>query len=438
MADRIHELRDKAKKARAAASALIDEHQKTADAAQRAGFTDDERTAQKAALQAVADVEERLSAEERRIEIEKARAAASPSIEVVKDNREDRPWSKGALGLGEWALSCIRARRGQGTDPRLYKAAPTGMGEAIGADGGFAVPVEQANEIQEAMFNTGAILQLVDARDITGEKMVYNIIKNETSRANGSRYGGVTGYWIEEGVAPTASSIKLARLELTLHKLGAGGWMTDELVQDAAALGGELQTAFTDELIFMVEDAVWEGTGAGKPLGITNSPCWVAITIETGQTLANGPILVQNLSKMWARMPPRQKANAVWCVSSEMMVALDALALPVGTAALEPRFVTYDQNGIMRIKGRPVVEIEYASVLGTIGDIALCNFRQYRLIRKAAGVQQASSIHIHFFEGETAFRAFYRCDGQPVPRGTVAEFKGTNARTPFVGLGTRA
>jgi HK97 family phage major capsid protein len=141
---------------------------------------------------------------------------------------------------------------------------------------------------------------------------------------------------------------------------------------------------------------------------------------------------------MWARIPPRLKADVVWCVSSDMMVALDALALPVGTAALEPRFVSYGPDGIMRIKGRPVIEIEYASVLGTIGDIAACAFSQYRLIRKAGGVQTASSIHVHFAQGETAFRAFYRVDGQPVPRGTVAEFKGPNARTPFVGLGTRA
>jgi HK97 family phage major capsid protein len=433
---RINELRQSRIDAERAHGALLDTHLEAAKAAGR-GFTAEEKAEQAAAEKKIADVSELVAAEEKRIAAEKARP--SHSIEVGRDNRIDRPWSRGAMGLGEWAMSCLRAVSGQGTDPRLYKAAATGMGEnGAGADGAFAVPGEQTTEVEAKMFETGQILSQVDARDILGDHMTYNIIRNELSRANGSRYGGVQGYWVDEGEAPSASTIKLTRMELKLRKVGALGYMTDELLQDAAALGGELQNALADELVFQVEDKIWEGTGAGTPLGFTNSPCWVAITIESGQTLANGPVLVQNLSKMWARMPPRQKAQSNWYVSSEMMVALDALALPVGTAALEPRFVSYGPDGIMRIKGRPVIEVEYASALGTIGDIALCNFRQYRLIKKAGGVQQDSSIHVRFAQGETTFRAFYRCDGQPVPRGTVAEFKGSNARTPFVGLGTRA
>jgi HK97 family phage major capsid protein len=380
-------------------------------------------------------IDEQIHAEQQRLEDLKASMSTHIS---THDNREDRPWAKGLAGLGEWAMSCLRAAAGHGADPRLFRATATGMGGEDPATGGYAVPVEQATEIEAAMFQNGQILSLVDARDIVGDRMVYTILRSETSRANGYRYGGVQGYWIDAGEEPTASSIKSARLELTLRKLGALGYMTDELVQDAAALGGELQAAFADELIFMVEDAIWEGNGAGQPLGILNAACWSAIAIETGQTLAGNPIVPQNLSKMWARIPPRLKAGAVWCVSSEMMVALDALALPVGTAALEPRFVSYDQNGIMRVKGRPVIEVEYASALGTVGDIVVANFKQYRLIRKAGGVQQASSIHVKFASDQTTYRAFYRVDGQPVPRGTVAEFKGSNVRTPFAGLAARS
>jgi HK97 family phage major capsid protein len=432
MAARIHELRASREKAKAALKVRL-EQDVSACAAENRGLTDEEKGAHAKLESDLGAAEDLVRAEERAIELSKA----GPFIQT-HDNREDRPWAAGVAGLGEWAMAALRAVSGHGADPRLFRAVATGMGSEDPATGAYAVPIEYATEIQARMFETGQILSRVDARDILGDAMTYNIIRSETSRVDGSRSGGVLGYWIDAGEEPTASSIKLARLELKLRKVGALGYMTDELVQDAAALGGELQAAFAEELIFQTESKIWEGTGAGCPLGILKAPCWVAITIETGQTLANGSIVPQNLSKMWARMPPRQKAGAAWFVGSEMMVALDALALPVGTAALEPRFVNYGPDGIMRIKGAPVIEVEYASVLGTIGDIVLANFGQYRLIRKAGGVQQASSIHVKFAAGEVAFRVFFRVDGQPVPRGTVAEYKGTNARTPFVGLGTRA
>src|SRR4029077_8507026 len=98
--------------------------------------------------------------------------------------------------------------------------------------------------------------------------------------------------------------------------------------------------------------------------------------------------------------------------------------IPAGAGALEPRFVNYDGNGVLTIKGRPVVETEFNATLGTVGDIALADLTRYRLIRKG-GIEQASSIHVLFASGQQTFRAFYRCDGQPVPRAVLTPFKGT-------------
>jgi HK97 family phage major capsid protein len=455
MAARINELKEARIHASKALNALLDE-QSAAKAALGDAYAlaaDGKDAPDAAALEARAKacdgqvsaarkhltlIDEQIHAEQQRIDADLAAALAAPRRVETYDNREDRPWAVGKAGLGEWAMACLRAAQGHGADPRLFHAAATGMGGLDPATGGYAVPIEQATEIQAAMFSQGQILSLVDARDITGDRVVYSILKSETSRADGYRQGGVVGYWVDAGEAPTASSIKLARLEMNLKKLGALGYLTDELMADAAALGGELQAAFTEELLFKVESAIWEGTGAGTPLGILKAPCWSAVAIETGQTLANGAIVPANITKMWQKMPPRLKASANWFVTPEASTALDSMALPVGTAALEPRFVNYGPDGILRIKGRPVIEIEYASALGTVGDIVLANFSQYRLIRKAGGVQQASSIHVLFTQGETAFRAFFRCDGQPVPRGTIAAYKGSITYTPFIGLAVRS
>jgi HK97 family phage major capsid protein len=211
--------------------------------------------------------------------------------------------------------------------------------------------------------------------------------------------------------------------------------MTDELVADAAALGGELQVLFANELIFQVEDAITEGSGAGQPLGYLNAPCLVSVAKESGQTAAT--INTTNLSKMWSRMPARSKKNSVWLINVDCEPQLDFLTIPAGLDALEPRFVNYGPDGILTIKGRPVIPVEYNATIGTVGDIVLADFSQYRLIRKG-GVEQASSIHVLFTSDQTTFRAFYRVDGQAMPRNVITPYKGTATLSPFVVLATRS
>lgn len=414
-------------------------------AAEAGGLTDDQRTRDDAIAAQIKTLDGDIARFERQLATP---APGGTRVELGANHQAERPWGpnvpEGATdkmraearqaGFGEFAIAVKNAMSGRGMDPRL-QAAAAGMGSAIPSDGGFLVPMELAAGIERNMYTTGELLSRVDARSVTGDSIAYNVI-NETSRAAGSRSGAVLGYWVDQGTAPTASQLKFARLEMKLRKVGALGYMTDELVTDAAGLGGELETSFGDELIFMVEDAITEGNGGYQPLGYLNAPCVVQVSKETGQTAAT--IMTANLSKMWARMPARDKANAVWLINGDCGPQLDVLSIPAGTSALEPRFVTYGPTGLLTIKGRPVIETEYNATLGTVGDIVLINLMKYRLIRKG-GVETASSIHVRFETGEQTFRAFYRCDGQMVPRSVLTPFKGTsNTLSPVVVLATRS
>lgn len=395
-----------------------------------------------------AELTETLSQLERFAEDEKA-SAAGRVIEFGRDRAELKPWGPTlhrdateamvaearVAALGEFAVAVAAAASGQGFDQRL-QAAASGMNSTTGSDGGFAVPVEVAAGIEREMYETGAILSRVDARTITGDSIAYNVI-DETSRVAGSRQGGVQGYWVDQGTAPTASQTKLARVEMKLRKVAALGYMTDELVADAAALGGELQSMFVEELTFQTEDAVFRGTGAGQPLGILNAACLVTQAAEGGQSADT--INATNLSKMWARMTARSKrpgSALVWLVNGECGPQLDALVFPTGSTDVGARFITYGADGIIAIKGRPVVEVEYASALGDVGDIVLADLSRYRLIRKG-GVEQASSMHVRFTQGEQTFRATYRVDGQAIPRSAVTPYKGASTLSPFVTLAAR-
>lgn len=360
-------------------------------------------------------------------------AGNGTGVVVGKDRAGDQPWAESG-GLGAFLIAVKRAAQGRGTDPRLMAAA-SGMGEAIGPDGGFAVPIEYGEGIEKQMWDTGAILSRVSQRPISGNAMTFNVL-NEASRVDGSRRGGVLGYWLDEGDAPTKSAIKLAKVEMKLRKVGAIGYISDELSEDAPALEAELREAFAEELQFRTEDAIVNGLGATHPLGFLQAPCLVTVAKETNQAAAT--IKTTNLSKMWSRLPARSKANAAWFINVDAEPQLDELTIPAGTAAVEPRFVSYGPEGLLRIKGRPVIPVEYCATVGTVGDICLVDLSQYRLIRKASGVRQDSSMHVRFLNDEQTFRAIYRVDGQPLPRAAITPFKGSNTLSPFVALATRS
>jgi len=411
----------------------------------------DEQTARLSAINAeldtltasAADVAAKLAQAERFAEDERAeparivvgedRAAAKPWGPVLHRDATDAMKAEAQIsGFGEFAMAVRSASSGMGYDPRL-QAAGSGMNSANGADGGFAIPPEFAAGIEREMYATGDILSRVDARSISGDRIVYTAI-DETSRVTGSRQGGVTGYWVDQGTAPSASQTKLARIELTLRKVAALGYMTDELVADAAALGGELQAMFVEELQFQTEDAIFRGSGAGQPLGFMAAPCLVTQAAEGAQTAdtINGT----NLVKMWARMPARSKRNAVWLCNVDCGPQLNALTFPSPSTEVGARFINYGPDGVLNAFGRPVIEIEYSATIGDLGDIVLVDLSRYRLIRKG-GVEQASSMHVRFTQGEQTFRASYRVDGQPVPRSAVTPYKGANTLSPFVALAAR-
>jgi len=81
--------------------------------------------------------------------------------------------------------------------------------------------------------------------------------------------------------------------------------------------------------------------------------------------------------------------------------------------------------------------IEQAETLGTVGDIILADLSEYMLIDKG-GIKQAASIHVRFLYDEMTFRWTYRLDGQPIRNSALTPYKGSNTRSPFITLATRA
>ena len=252
-------------------------------------------------------------------------------VEVTEDEA-DKKASKPWKSFGEYLKAVHQAGSSQGmkVDPRL-KA--TGLSESISSDGGFLVTNDFSADLLQRTYDAGLIAGRTRRVPISANAngLTINAI-DETSRATGSRFGGVQAYWLNEGGTKTASDPKFRQIELKLNKLVGLSYATDELLADAAALESVIRDSFAQEFAWQVDNAIIRGTGAGQPLGILNAASIVSVGKEAGQAATT--LVYENVLKMWSRMWAPSRANAVWLINQDVEPQLWTMDLAVGTGGL--------------------------------------------------------------------------------------------------------
>ena len=320
---------------------------------------------------------------------------------------------------------------------KSVKAAASGLNETTPSEGGFLVGTDYGSALLDDAFETAQLPSLCTRMTISAPSNKIELPAiDETSRATGSRYGGVQVYMESEAAAVTAKKPKFRMIKLSLNKMMGLTYLTDELIQDAPMLEGWVRLMFGKEMGFKMDDLIVNGTGAGQPLGILAAPCLRSITAETGQ--AADTILVENIVKMFTFC--RDKARMVWLANEEIIPQLFGMALAVGTGGVP---VWLPANGAAgapndTLMGRQIKYIEQAAKLGDVGDIIAADLSQYLFVDKG-DIQTASSIHVNFTTDETALRFTYRLDGQPLAASAKTQYKGTSGATysPFVAIAAR-
>jgi HK97 family phage major capsid protein len=327
-------------------------------------------------------------------------------------------------------------------DARLIQNALSTYGaEGTGADGGFAVPPEWRSSIMEAVMGEDALISRTDQQQSSGNSITFPV--DETTAWQAS--GGVLAYWDSEAAAMTQSKPALKEVTVKLHRVTAMIPVTDELLEDAPAMGSYVSRKAGEKIAFKVNDAIVNGTGVGQPLGILNAPCLVSVAKETSQT--GNTIHGRNVIKMMARMPAQSYSKAVWLINQDCLPQVLALGLEItkadGTAA-GAGAIYLPPNGLANasaygsLLGRPIVVTEACQTLGTKGDILLADLSNYLSVVKAGGVRSDVSIHVFFENNATAFRFVLRMNGQPWLSAAIARKNGSNTLSHFVSLDTRA
>lgn len=244
---------------------------------------------------------------------------------------------------------------------------------------------------------------------------------------------GIQAYWESEASAMTQTKPKIGDNTVRLHKLAALVPMTEELLEDAPAMGSYVARKAAEKIDFKVSNAIARGNGVGQPLGFLNSPALVTVAAESGQTADT--IVAANVVKMYAAMPSRNRMNAIWLIHPDAEPQVSLMTLGQMPVYLPPGGLSNNPYGTLF--GRPVIPHQVCETVGDVFDIGFVDLSQYLALIKAGGLKSQTSIHLWFDQDLTAFKFTLRIGGQPWWASSVASRDGSFALSPFVTLAAR-
>lgn len=358
-----------------------------------------------------------------------------PRIEI-HERAEDDP-KRGFRHAGEFFL----AVRGEGknfsnpSDARLQRmaAAPTTFGsESVGSDGGFMVPPAFATTVATLAQTEDSLLPFCDVTPVESNSMVFPQSEVAPWGATATR-----AYWQAEATAGTQTKPAVRGDVLRTNKLISLVPVTDELSNDAPALGVYLTTEMGNSIRWKTNEALLFGTDQLQPLGVFTSGAAITIAKESGQ--ATQTVVANNITKMAAQLPPGSFARAVWLFNGDTLPGFFGIStistiywpggrdlVPAGISAV-----------FGQVLGRPALISAHAKAFSSQGDIMLLDMGYIRVIERAPGIQIANSMHIYFDADAMAFRATCRLDSQPKLTTPMNPSNGSTKMSPFLQLGAR-
>ena len=345
----------------------------------------------------------------------KATASTGRKVAPVAQRTEVIPSRKekngGFESAGEFFMA-VKSAAHNNIDPRFKNT----MFERNGDEGGFLVPEDFMTEINKKINGDESLL--VKTRQFKTAGNALSIMVDEKSPWN----AGVQAYWTEEGGSITESAPSFARASWRLNKLAAMVKATDELLEDAPALESIIKEMAPVAMTHEINKAIISGTGAGKPMGILNSGFKVTVSKEAAQ--AADTIVAANIVKMYSRMLPSSRANAVWYINAGVEEQLRLMKDEAGNYIYMAPGSQMNQTPYGMLMGRPVIPmLGGMPQLGDEGDIVFADLSYYYTLLKTNGLKSSMSTHLYFDKDQTAFKFTFRIDGAcPFNAPVVTEF----------------
>lgn len=302
------------------------------------------------------------------------------------------------------------------------------FGSSVPSDGGFLIPETLRAELLAVSLESSIVRSR--ARVIPMDSLRVPIPTIDDTSHTSSVYGGMIGYWTEEGGALTDSSAKFGRIVLDAKKLTGYSEVPNELFQDAIGSFSALISELWPEAISFFEDTAFlTGSGVGEPLGIRQAAAKVSVTATAG----GNEIQFADVAAMYSRMLPASLGRAVWVASIDTFIDLAQLEISTGSPAV------WLNNGLsegppMTLLGRPVIFTEKMPARGSAGQLSFVDFGYY-LVGDRQVMQMETSPHYKFKNDQTAVRIIERVDGRPWLNSAITPANGGSTLSPFVELG---
>jgi HK97 family phage major capsid protein len=322
----------------------------------------------------------------------------------------------------------------------IGKGAGTPAMEEMTPDaGGYLIPPEfRATLMEVAIQNSNIMSQcMLIPMAVSSVNIPY---LQGFDRSAGLLFGGISFDWIEEEAEITGRRPKIGQIGMRLRKCVGMSYVSNEMLEDSPiSIEPLLSRMFQTALTWTMDWVLINGTGAGQPRGIYNSPCLVTVSKELLQ--AADTVVYENVLNMYARM--WSKANMAWFANDAVLPQLGALSLAVG---LGGQAVFLPAGGASQkpydsLMGRPIYYTEHCRALGDKGDIYACDWTQYLIGQKAgmAGgtIKFDTSMHLKFDFDQMAFRITFRVDGQPWWPTALTPRYGGNTLSPFICMEAR-
>jgi len=339
----------------------------------------------------------------------------------ARSMRPQTIYNKSALGaeydsyfnsMAEFLMAVSpRTEKDSGLSNKLLTLQNT-MSSIKPSDGGFLIPEVLRAEILRVALETAVVRSR--ARVIPMDSLTVPFPAVDATSNVSSVYGGVIGYWTEEGATLTASQPRFGRVELRAQKLTIYTEIPNELAYDAIpALNTFMGDMFPEAIAWFEDVGFTVGRGTGEPLGYLNAPAAITCTRTTGSHV-QWPDIVN----MYSRMLPQSLSRAVWIISPDVVPDIFSMTYPTSTGTAAAIIGNSAVSGMgtqeppTQILGRPVIVTEKAKALGTSGDINFVDFGFY-LIGDRQAMSARQSEDFRFQNDVTAYRVIERVDGRP-------------------------
>jgi len=299
--------------------------------------------------------------------------------------------------------------------------------EAIGAVGGFLVPVAYRAEMFEKVYE-GAVVRPrafvipMSTVQVQMPSMDQTIVPAAPKSAF---MAGTVFQWIEEATQKPEVEMLFKLIDLIVHEYA--GWIpvSNNLIADSViSVEALIRAHFTKTAVGYEDWHFLNGNGVGQPQGVIGAQA----TIPCARTGA-GAIVWADVAAMIHAFQPG--ANGVWVIHHCCLEQILALCDTFGNFMWIPNM----RDGVPeRLMGYPIVWTEKVPALGTRGDIILADFSYY-LIGDREQPTIDSDRSERFRYNQTTFRLSARVDGKPWLTAPVQLMPaGASTISPFVVL----